>query len=39
MIIFAFKKSSQLYKLALERGFNKYLHGESIKDVFRNFQI
>jgi len=37
MIILAFKKSSQLYKLALERGFNKYLHGESIKDVFRKY--
>ena len=37
MIIFAFKKSSQLYKLALEKGFNKYLHGESIKDVFRKY--
>ena len=37
MIILAFKKSSQLYKLALEKGFNKYLHGESIKDVFRKY--
>lgn len=34
-IIYAFKQSSKVYKLALKNGIKKYLDGESVKDVFR----
>ena len=33
----AFEKSSEIYKLALEKGIKKYLIGEPIKNVFRKY--
>ena len=36
-ISLAFNRSCQVYKLALEKGVNKYLYGRSIKNVFRKY--
>ena len=36
-ISLAFKRSCQVYKLALERGINQFLHGKPIKNVFRKY--
>tara|TARA_B100001013_G_C24612481_1_gene443778 strand:- start:163 stop:1485 length:1323 start_codon:yes stop_codon:yes gene_type:complete len=36
-ISLAFKRSCQVYKFALERGINQFLHGKPIKNVFRKY--